>query len=128
MSEYETVIVDIASDVATVRFNRPDKKNCMSPKLHSEMVGVLKEVEAAKCKVIVITGVGDAFCGGMDLEGCFFEPFDDPERFSEICETSFEWMRHLKNFPAVSIAKVNGWCFGKSGRMGAENKGKAYKP
>jgi len=112
MTKYESIILALEDNVATIQFNRPDKKNCMSPTLHNEMVTALDEVAAAKPKVLVITGVGDSFCGGMDLEGCFFEPFDDPERFDEICETSFKWMRHLKDFPAVSIAKVNGWCFG----------------
>lgn len=112
MNEYETLLVEFAGDVATVRFNRPDKKNCMSPTLHSEMVTALDEIAAARPKVLIVTGVGDSFCGGMDLEGCFFEPFDDPERMEQICESSFVWMRHLKDFPAVSIAKVNGWCFG----------------
>jgi trans-feruloyl-CoA hydratase/vanillin synthase len=112
MAKYKTIILEIDSDVATITLNRPEKKNCMSPELHEEMVYALREVRAAKVKVLVLTGAGDAFIGGMDLEKCFFEPFDDPEKFAEGTEFSFEWMKHLKAFPAVSIAKVNGWCFG----------------
>ena len=95
MQNYETLLVDIADEVATVQFNRPDKKNCMSPTLHSEMVTALNEIAAAKPKVVIITGVGDSFCGGMDLEQCFFQPFDDPERMEEIYETSFVWIFSL---------------------------------
>jgi len=112
MNDYQNIILEIDGDVATITLNRPEKKNCMSPELHEEMVYALREVRAAKVKVLVLTGAGDAFIGGMDLEKCFFEPFDDPEKFAEGTEFSFEWMKHLKAFPAVSIAKVNGWCFG----------------
>ncbi|MCB1675830.1 MAG: p-hydroxycinnamoyl CoA hydratase/lyase [Halioglobus sp.] len=112
MSTYQNVILEIAGDVATVTLNRPEKKNCMSPALHAEMCAVLQEVEAARVKVMVLTGAGDAFCGGMDLETCFFDNWDDPKKFEEGVGYSFTWMKHLKDFPAVTIAKVNGWCFG----------------
>lgn len=112
MSQYKYIIVDIEKDVATITFNRPEKQNCMSPDLHAEMCVALDEVRAAKVKVMVLTGAGDAFIGGMDLEKCFFDNWDDPEKFVEGVEHSFVWMKDLKTFPAVTIAKVNGWCFG----------------
>jgi len=112
MSNYEHIIVDIKEQSATITLNRPDKKNAMSPELHAEMCDALVEVEAAKVKVLVLTGAGDAFIGGMDLEKCFFDNWDNPARFKEGVGHSFKWMSHLKAFPAVTVAKVNGWCFG----------------
>lgn len=112
MTNYKKILLDIEEDVATITFNRPKKKNCMSPALHAEMCDALDEVRAAKVKVLVLTGAGDAFVGGMDLEKCFFDNWDDPEKFVEGVGYSFVWMKHLKTFPAVTIAKVNGWCFG----------------
>ncbi|MDJ0927902.1 MAG: p-hydroxycinnamoyl CoA hydratase/lyase [Gammaproteobacteria bacterium] len=112
MSSYENIILEIDGEAATITLNRPDKKNAMSPALHEEMTYALREVRDAKVKVLTLTGAGDAFIGGMDLEKCFFDPFDDPDKFREGTEWSFEWMRDIKAFPAVTIAKVNGWCFG----------------
>ena len=112
MSTYQNIIVEIAGDVANITLNRPEKKNSMSPALHAEMCDALNEVAAAKVKVMVLTGAGNAFCGGMDLEKCFFDNWDEPEKFKEGIGHSFVWMKHLKSFPAVTIAKVNGWCFG----------------
>jgi len=111
-SSYECINVDIGTDVATIEFNRPEKKNCMSPTLHRNMCDALVEIERARVKALVITGVGDAFCGGMDLEQFFLEPFDDRERLERGWQDSFTWLKHAKQFPAVTIAKVNGWCFG----------------
>ena len=84
MSQYEAIRVDIAGPTATITFNRPEKRNSMSPTLHANMRAALLEVEAARVKAVVVTGTGDAFCAGMDLEKCFFEPFDDPEKMAEI--------------------------------------------
>jgi trans-feruloyl-CoA hydratase/vanillin synthase len=112
MSHYDNIILEIDGDTANITLNRPAKKNCMSPALHADMCAALQEVESAKVKVLVLTGAGDAFCGGMDLEKCFFDNWDDPEKFMKGIGYSFTWMKHLKAFPAVTIAKVNGWCFG----------------
>lgn len=113
MTSYPNVELDIDGPVARLRLNRPQKKNAMSPELHENMLDALGEVKAAKgVKVLVVTGTGDSFCGGMDLEQCFLEPFDDPDRFASVNEVALEWFRQLKACPAVTIAKVNGWCFG----------------
>jgi len=112
MGDYENIILEIQDELANITLNRPEKKNCMSPALHAEMCEALREAEAAKVKVLVLTGAGNAFCGGMDLEKCFYDNWDEPEKFREGVGYSFAWMKHLKAFPAVTIAKVNGWCFG----------------
>ena len=112
MASYECVNLDIDGAVARVEFNRPEKRNCLSPTLHRNMVDALREAEAAKVKVLVVTGAGESFSAGMDLEQCFLEPFDDPDRFMEINRHCFTWFTHLKDFPAVTVAKVNGWAFG----------------
>ncbi len=112
MGDYKNIILELGQDVANITFNRPEKKNCMSPDLHAEMCDALEEVRAARVKVLVLTGAGDAFVGGMDLEKCFFDNWDDPEKFVEGVGYSFVWMKDLKAFPAVTVAKVNGWCFG----------------
>ncbi|TAK34021.1 MAG: p-hydroxycinnamoyl CoA hydratase/lyase [Chloroflexota bacterium] len=113
MSDYECVKLAIDGPVATVQLNRPEKKNAMSPTLHQNMVDALTEVErAGDVKVTVLTGVGDSFCGGMDLEKCFLEPFSNPAEFERVNVTAFTWFKKLKYSPSVTVAKVNGWAFG----------------
>lgn len=113
MSSFPHVELSIDGPVATVRLARPEKKNAMSPELHQSMNEALTEVEGnGAVKVCVVTGTDDSFCGGMDLERCFLEPFDDPEKFRSINAVALKWFRQLKSLNAVTIAKVNGWCFG----------------
>lgn len=112
MGQYNAIELSIEGDVARVNFNRPEKRNCMSPELHRNMYEALDEIEAAKVKVIVITGNGPSFCAGMDLEQCFLEPFDKPELMAEINHYAFGWFTRIKKSKAVTIGKVNGYCFG----------------
>ena len=110
---FENATLDINGSRAEIRLNRPHKKNALSPDLHKEIGAALAEVERnGNVKALVVTGVGDSFCAGMDLEKCFFEPFQDPEEFRQVNAATFEWAQKLKDFPAVTIASINGFCFG----------------
>ena len=112
--QYKTLIVEIKDKVAKIRFNRPEKKNAMSPQLHKDMTAALDELryndEAA---VVVITGAGEAFCAGMDLKEFFHELKGKPAEYDRVLRMAVEWRgRTLRQFPKPTIAMVNGYCFG----------------
>jgi trans-feruloyl-CoA hydratase/vanillin synthase len=107
------VSTEIDGAVARVTLDRPRKKNAMNPQLHTQMLAALTALERDEnVKVLVLSGVGDSFCAGMDLEECFHDPFEDPQRFVSENRVAQTWFRKLKDFPAPTIARVNGWCFG----------------
>ena len=112
---YKVIRLDISEKVAKVTLNRPGKRNAMSPDLTLEIVRLLDELRYRKdINVLVITGAGDSFCAGMDLEEFFAKlKMQDPEQFQRIYEIATEWRgRTLYHYPKVTIAMVNGWCFG----------------
>lgn len=114
MTSYSTLAIDKQGGVTTLRFNRPEKRNAMSPTLHREMYAALSELEFDdETKVLVITGAGEAFCAGQDLKEYFYELKDDKRAREEIRRISHAW-RHekLRFFPKPTIAMINGWCFG----------------
>jgi feruloyl-CoA hydratase/lyase len=115
MNEGDARLVDVAvhDAVARVTLDRPRKKNAMSPALHEQMLAALSELEHDEAiKVLVLTGAGDSFCAGMDLEECFLDPFEEPQRFVSQEKVAQDWFRKLKHFPVPTVARVNGWCFG----------------
>jgi feruloyl-CoA hydratase/lyase len=111
--EFETLLLDVEGPRATLRFNRPEKKNAMNPRMHLDMNLALDQIEAEPdVKVLVITGSGNSFSAGMDLEECFLQPFDDPQLFYRTNLVALKWFQRLKAFPIVTIAQVNGYAFG----------------
>ncbi len=111
--EYENVNLTIDGAAATVQFNRPHKKNAMSPALHRDMAQAFDEIEKqGGIKVIVLTGVGDSWCGGMDLKKFFLEPKKDPKRWLEVHRQADSWFMRVKPNPAIVLASINGYCFG----------------
>jgi enoyl-CoA hydratase len=69
-STLETIVVRKDNGVATITLNRPDSRNAVSPRMHTELselwtrVSVDPEIDA-----VVLTGAGKAFCAGGDVKG-----------------------------------------------------------
>ncbi|MFM2415929.1 MAG: hypothetical protein RL385_652 [Pseudomonadota bacterium] len=114
MSETSTVRYQVEDRIAWVSFNRPEKRNCMSPTLNREMAQVLDELEFRDdVGVLVLTGEGSAFTAGMDLKEYFRET--EAKGLGAIRQAQREaygWWRRLRWFHKPTIAMVNGWCFG----------------
>jgi feruloyl-CoA hydratase/lyase len=111
--KYQTLLIDKMDGVTTITFNRPEKRNAMSPQLHLEMTDALRRLRYdQETHALVLTGAGDSFCAGQDLKEYFY---DQREYFSrqDNRDASHEWRSFLlRNFPVPTIASVNGWCFG----------------
>src|SRR5689334_17727584 len=119
MSAYEgrwtTVRVEVEDPIGWVFFNRPEKRNAMSPTLNREMHEVLEALEVDDAvKVLVLTGAGDSWTAGMDLKEYFREIDQAPEIVQERVRrdaSTWQW-KLLRMYSKPTIAMVNGWCFG----------------
>jgi trans-feruloyl-CoA hydratase/vanillin synthase len=111
---YSTITVEVADGVATLTLNRPEKRNAMSPELTLEVADALETLRYDHdARVVVITGAGEAFCGGMDLREHFTALKDKPDEYDRITRASTEWRgRTLRYYPKPTIAMINGYCFG----------------
>ncbi len=113
-AEADTVAYDVRDRVAWVKFNRPEKRNCMSPKLNRQMTRVLDDLEFRDdVGVLVLSGEGAAWSAGMDLKEYFREV--EAEGLGAVRRAqreSYGWWRRLRWFQKPTIAMVNGWCFG----------------
>jgi trans-feruloyl-CoA hydratase/vanillin synthase len=111
---FDTILVDIADGIATITLNRPKKKNAMNPALHRDMTKALDQLRYdSSARVVMITGAGDAFCGGMDLKEFFTDLKDDPVEYDRITRMAVEWRgRTLRYYPKPTVAVINGFCFG----------------
>lgn len=63
------VRVEVARGVATVLLDSPGNRNALSRRLLADLAAALDEALAAPgARVLVLTGVGPAFCSGADLK------------------------------------------------------------
>lgn len=69
MSEYETVAYDLADGICVVGLNRPTRRNAYTTLMGVEVGQALAEADADDAvRAVVVTGVGEAFCVGADLD------------------------------------------------------------
>ena len=112
--EEDTVAVNVEGGIAWVKFNRPEKRNCMSPKLNRQMRRVIEDLEYRDdVKVLVLSGEGDAWSAGMDLKEYFRET--EAQGLSAVRKAqreAYSWWERLRWYEKPTIAMVGGWCFG----------------
>ena len=113
-AEEDTVAFTVENRIAWVSYNRPEKRNCMSPKLNRQMMRVIEELEFRDdVGVLVLTGEGDAFSAGMDLQ----EYFRDNEALGigairKSQREAYAWWNRLRWYEKPTIGMINGWAFG----------------
>ncbi len=66
--QYETLLVDVSAQVATVTLNRPDVRNAFNETMIADVTAAFTALGARDdVRVIVLAGNGKAFCAGADL-------------------------------------------------------------
>ncbi|MGH8347804.1 MAG: 2-(1,2-epoxy-1,2-dihydrophenyl)acetyl-CoA isomerase PaaG [Pseudomonas sp.] len=107
---YETILFSIEKGIARLMLNRPSKLNSFSETMHNEIAQVMQFLTQPNngVRVLLITGVGRAFCAGQDLSegqmsgGSIVDLGITVARFYE------PLVRNLRALPIPVIAAVNG--------------------
>ena len=64
----EQILFEKKNHIAWLTFNRPEKRNAYTPQMSNEMTEALRDCDADPAvRVVIITGAGDAFCVGLDM-------------------------------------------------------------
>lgn len=94
--------------VAVLTITRSEKKNALSIAVRDQMSDALDRCAGDKaCRALVITGAGDVFSAGFDLD-----EFQQPDLADQLWASSDRWHRTIIEFPLPSVAAVNGAAFG----------------
>lgn len=108
MPEYESLIWEQEGQVATITFNRPEKRNAMSWVMFNEIRDAFERAAAdPEVRCIVVTGAGGAFCSGADLS----DPANlvsSSNKFKERMRVIDGIVRSFIRCPKPTIAKVTG--------------------
>jgi len=112
MKEYETIVISKAENIATIKLNRPERRNAISDKMGEELLLALDGVERDdEARVVILTGEGTAFCAGADLKhdeiGGRMEP--DFESGRQMYRRLFQAITHkVYSLDRPVIGMVNG--------------------
>jgi len=107
--EYTNIKLEKENSVATIRLNRPDAMNAISPDLLSDLAHALDEVgDDQAVKALVIRGEGRAFCAGADL--VYFETaFAKSDLLPPYLQRFNDCLFQMEALPVPVIAVVHGF-------------------
>ena len=105
---YRTLHATEADGVVTVRLDRPERRNALSPLLIEELSAVLEGLAARSFGVMILTGTGAAFCAGLDLDHLQVVSSQTPAQQRDDSERIAHLFRALYDLPLPTIAAVNG--------------------
>ncbi len=105
---YQTLTLAEEGGIALLTFNRPAKRNAISYELIGELLAALAELERGPTRVLLLTGAGNCFCSGMDLENLKAITGRTAAENRQDSETMGRLLRSIYEFPRPTIAAVNG--------------------
>ncbi|WP_099023040.1 enoyl-CoA hydratase/isomerase family protein [Mycolicibacterium palauense] len=109
-----TIQLREAGHVGWLTFYRPDRRNGMTPQMIDETHAALTRWRTREdLSVVVITGDGDWFCPGADIDAVVNrEPGSRLEDLPAHAETTFQVPALLHDQPQLTVAAINGGCAG----------------
>jgi len=111
LGKLETVLVEVSNRIATVILNRPNATNAINVQMTEELERLVAWLAGhpQEVRVVVISGAGDGFCGGVDLKNVAPLSLEAARTLSlrqaNLCLA-------LERLPQPVIAAVNGPAFG----------------
>lgn len=99
--------------MATLTLNRPDRRNAMSQEMAREFPQAVAELaEDPGLQVVVLTGAGDAFCAGGDLDDLFLQTEWPAEKIQTYMGQFYRAFLSIIDLPVPTIAAINGPAIG----------------
>jgi methylglutaconyl-CoA hydratase len=122
MRGFETIRVGIEGGVATITLARPEVKNAFNDTMLDELMEAYGALEDdPEVRVVVLTGEGDSFCAGADLNYMkhtinytLDQNFADAMKIADV-------MEKIHTLAKPTVARVNGYAIGGGAGLMAAN-------
>ncbi len=114
MGEDKVLLKEVKGNIGTLTFNRPERRNSISPDMLVQIHLTLKEwAEQGQVRAVVLTGgEGKAFSSGYDILSIPTEVTEESKEILKADNPMELALQTLKNFPYPTIAMLNGYAFG----------------
>lgn len=114
MEKEEVLLKEIKGRVGILTFNRPERRNAISPDMLVQIHLTLREwAEKDTVRVVIFTGSGGkAFSSGFDITAIPTEVTEETKELVQAKNPLELVLRGIKEYPYPTLAMVNGYVFG----------------
>ncbi len=125
----KTILIETKHQVSTLTLNRPELHNAFNEELISEIHQAMEHfAKDSNTRAIIITGAGQSFCAGGDLNWMKRSASYTHEKNIEEAQALHQMLCSITLNPKPVIAKVNGLAMGGGvGLAAAADMAFAYK-
>lgn len=111
--EYQTIRLTLEKKVARITFNRPEVHNAFNTAMIAELADVFEQLKRDESvRVIVLTGEGQSFCAGADINWMReIIHYSYEQNLQESLQLA-EALHRLYTLPKPTVAMVNGTAIG----------------
>ena len=110
--DYQCIRFSRQGRVLTMALNRPEQRNAVNARLHTELSRVFTDVQRdPDSDVVVLTGNGSAFCAGGDIEW-MQSHVDQPDEFDRMAREGKDIAYTQLDLEKPLICKLNGHATG----------------
>ncbi len=122
MSDYTTIRVAIEEQVATITLSRPEVKNAFNDVMLDELLDAYRKLEDdPDVRVVVLTGEGNSFCAGADLNYIKHTAnYTLEDNLADSLKIS-DLMELIHKLRKPTVARVNGYAIGGGAGLMAAN-------
>ena len=102
------LVGDVGEGIMRITLNRPEKRNALDREARLVLLAALEDAKG-RAKVVVLTGAGETFCSGMDLNQVTGGRQDAEDELNRSWLAVLDAIRH---HPAIVIASARGYALG----------------
>ncbi len=106
----EPIYTELSGSAGYIIINRPESQNAMTKTMWDSIVPALNDLKSLGANVIVIKGMGTAFCAGADLNE--LAQIEGEEAATAQWDSIKYALDELKAFALPTVAMINGACMG----------------
>lgn len=106
------VLLSVTGKIATITLNRPERYNALTHEMWRDIGGLFTHLaDNREIRVVLLTGAGNNFCAGADLDEVALGQLEAGKRESYL-EAVEECCANISALGKPVIAVLNGYCLG----------------
>jgi enoyl-CoA hydratase len=113
----DELLFDLRDGIGRVTFNRPRFRNALTFPMYERLVEICERADAEPMKVLILTGAGEAFASGTDINQ--FRAFKTPEDALNYDSYLDRVLQKLAKCRVPTIAAISGACTGAGAAIAA---------
>jgi 2-(1,2-epoxy-1,2-dihydrophenyl)acetyl-CoA isomerase len=112
MASSDKLLVTLEDGIKRITFNRPERRNSVDTETVELLHEAIRRSAEDESKVVVLTGAGDSFCAGADLQATSQRDIKSIDVTAALRERTNPTILAMRNLPKPIIARVHGHAVG----------------